>query len=300
MLPVEARALTAFDGATGWLNSSPLTTAGLRGRVVLVQFWTYTCINWLRTLPFVRAWSQRYKDRLVVIGVHTPEFAFEHDAVNVRRALERLRVDYPVVLDSRYAIWRAFENQYWPALYILDGRGRVRYRHFGEGEYDQSERAIQRLLVESGVSAVAGDTVVVEPDGVERQADWADLRSAETYLRAGAPADGRSWALRGKWRTTDEAIVAAAPGATLENRFHARDLHLVMAPVGRSAVPFRVRLDGVAPAADHGLDVDEDGNGTLDEPRMYQLIRQRSPIRDRRFQIECPEAGVEAFSFTFG
>jgi thiol-disulfide isomerase/thioredoxin len=318
------RELTAIAGAAEWLDSPRLTAEGLLGKVVLVNFWTYTCINWLRQLPYVRAWAQKYRDRFVVIGVHTPEFAFEQNSDNVRRAVRQMKVDYPVVIDNDYDIWRAFRNQYWPALYFLDARGRVRHQHFGEGEYKQSENAIQRLLAESGIAGAGeGSVVSVVGEGVEAAADWNNLKSPETYVgydrlqnfasRGGPDRDRRrayttpthvalnQWALAGEWTIGKQATALSSPDGRIVLRFHARDLHLVMGPARpQSVVRFRVSLDGQRPGAARGLDVNEDGNGTVAEQRMYQLVRQPGPIVDRTFAIEFLDAGVEAFAFTFG
>ena len=319
----EPRQVSAFGHATEWLNSPRLRAEQLFGKVVLVDFWTYTCINWLRTLPYLRAWSEKYKEGLVVIGVHTPEFPFEHDLDNVRRAVRQMRIDYAVAVDNDYAIWRAFDNQYWPALYFLDPRGRVRHQHFGEGEYEQSEKMIQRLLSEAGAPVTDQALVRVEPVGVEAQADWGNLKSPENYLgyqrteRFASPGGidrDRShryvsparmainqWALAGEWTISAGAIRSATPGARLVNRFHARGLHLVMGPPRRdSPVRFRVSIDGRPPGPAHGVDVDEGGNGALAEQRLYQLIRQLGPIADRQFEIEFLDAGAEVFAFTFG
>jgi thiol-disulfide isomerase/thioredoxin len=319
----EPRELAAIGRATEWLNSPRLTPASLRGKVVLVDFWTYTCINWLRTLPYVRAWSQKYTQGLVVIGVHTPEFPFEHNLDNVRRAVQQMRVPYPVVIDNDYSIWRAFKNQYWPALYVIDARGRIREHQFGEGEYERSERAIQRLLSEAGVTGISNAIVPVEGGGLEAAADWNSLRSPETYIghdrsenfasreapvldrRRAYSAPGRlalnQWSLAGEWTMGTPATVLNKAAGQIVYRFHARDVHLVMGPP-RSASPvrFRVTIDGQAPGAARGLDVDEGGNGTASEQRLYQLIRQPKPIVDRTLAIEFLDAGVEAFSFTFG
>jgi thiol-disulfide isomerase/thioredoxin len=319
----EPRQWTGLARATEWLNSPRLTATSLQGKVVLVDFWTYTCINWLRTLPYVRAWADKYKQRLVVIGVHTPEFSFEHDVNNVRRAVHEMRIDYPVAVDNDYAIWRAFDNNYWPALYLLDPRGRVRYHHFGEGEYEQSEKAIQRALAEAGSAAGDQSLVRVDGAGAEAAADCSNLRSSENYLgfqrtenfaspggfemdrqhRYRAP--GRlalnHWALAGEWTVGRERVVSTAPDARIVNRFHARDLHLVMGPSRReSRLRFRVSIDGQPPGSAHGVDVDEAGNGMLAEQRLYQLIRQAAPIVDREMEIEFLDPGAEAFSFTFG
>ena len=317
-----SRQMTAIGRAKEWLNSPRLTTEALAGKVVLVQFCTYTCINWLRTLPYVRAWSQRYGRELVVLGVHTPEFAFEHNVDNVRRALQQLRVTYPVVIDNDYAIWRAFDNHYWPALYFVDARGRVRQHHFGEGEYEQSEKTIQRLLVEAGGTGVR-EGVSVEPIGVEAPADWSNLRSPENYVGyqrtehfaspGGIARDRRrryatparlalnEWALTGEWTMGPQAAVLDSSNGRIACRFHARDLHLVMGPSRREhQVAFRVSIDGQPPGPAHGVDVAASGNGVVVEQRLYQLIRQSRPIGDRQCEIEFLDAGVETFAFTFG
>jgi hypothetical protein len=319
----EPLELAAFDRATEWLNSSPLTAGRLRGKVVLVDFCTYTCINWLRTLPYRRAWSQKYTQGFVLIGVHTPEFGFEQNVDNVRRAVRQMQIEYPIVIDNDYAIWHAFKNQYWPALYFIDGRGRVRHHHFGEGDYERSENTIQRMLVEAGVSGFGNGVVSVEGRGIEAEADWSNLKSPENYVgynrtqnfasRGGADPDRRrvyatppqlalnQWALSGEWTVRRQLTVLNDAPGRIECRFHARDLHLVMGPAARgAAVRFRVTLDGQPPGAAHGLDVDDAGNGSVAEQRLYQLIRQRPPIVDRGFAIEFLDAGVEAFAFTFG
>ena len=322
-LPVEGE-LPSLGGATGWLNSPPLTAAELRGKVVLVDIWTYTCINWLRQLPFVRAWAEKYKDQgVVVIGVHSPEFPFEKDVDNVRRAAKAMRVDYPIAIDSDHEVWRAFENNYWPALYIIDAQGRIRHHRFGEGGYDKSERIIQQLLGEAGVTGVDRGLVTVDARGIEAEADWTDLKSPENYLGhertenfaspGGAVRDQRRvytvparlrlnhWALSGDWTMKKGSIALNAAKGRIAYRFHARDLHLVMGPVSPGAsARFRVLIDGQPPGTAHGMDVDNQGNGTVTEPRMYQLIRQTGPIADRQFEIEFLDSGVEAFSFTFG
>jgi thiol-disulfide isomerase/thioredoxin len=322
-LPVEG-SLPSLGGATDWLNSPPLTTAGLRGKVVLVDFWTYTCINWLRTLPYLRAWAERYKDQgLVVIGVHTPEFAFEHDLDNVRQAVKDLRVDYPVAIDNDYAIWTAFDNHYWPALYFADAQGQIRHHRFGEGDYEQSEMVIQRLLTEAGTSLIGQELVSVDPGGVEAASDWDSLWSPETYVgyeRAenfaspyGAVLDTRHvyatparlrlnhWALAGDWTVQRQPVVLNEAEGRILYRFHARDLHLVMGPAARETpVQCRVLLDGKPPGAAHGTDVDDQGNGTLTHPRLYQLIRQPGPITDRTFEITFLDPGLQAYAFTFG
>jgi thiol-disulfide isomerase/thioredoxin len=305
-LPVEGH-LPGFDGATGWLNSEPLAPEGLRGKVVLVDFWTYTCINWLRTLGYVRAWAEKYADRgLVVIGVHTPEFPFEHDVDNVREAAKDMRVEYPIALDSGYGVWRAFDNHYWPAVYIADAEGRVRHHHFGEGAYEECEWVIQGLLgIEDGlVSPVL--------EGFEVQADWENLQSPETYLGAdqaqnfaGSGSDGRElrlnqWALSGDWTIEGGKSVLNGSEGGIVFRFHARDVNLVMGPPRGESVPFRVRVDGEPPGDAHGLDVDEEGRGTLAQQRLYQLIREPGSISDRTFEIVFEAPGAEAYCFTFG
>jgi thiol-disulfide isomerase/thioredoxin len=321
-LPVVG-ALPPLDGSTGWLNSPPLTAAGLRGKVVVVDFWTYTCINWLRQLPYVRAWSEKYADQgLVVIGVHTPEFPFEQDAANVRRAVRDLGVDYPVAMDSGYAIWQAFDNHYWPALYFADAEGRIRHHHFGEGEYERSESVIQQLLAEAG-SPTDDSLVSVDGRGLEAPADWGTLRTPETY--AGyyrtenfaspggvVPDEAHSyavppelrlnrWALSGDWTMRPHAPRLNTAGGQVVYRFHARDLHMVMGPAtAGNAVRFRVLLDGQPPGAAHGDDLDEEGRGTVLYQRLYQLIRQPGRVADRTFEITFLDPGAEVFAFTFG
>jgi thiol-disulfide isomerase/thioredoxin len=321
-LPVEGE-FPSLGSATGWLNSQPLTAAGLRGKVVLIDFCTYTCINWLRQLPYVRAWSEKYRDRgLVVIGVHTPEFTFEKDIENVRPALKSIRVDFPIAIDNDYAIWRAFNNNYWPALYFIDTTGRVRHHHFGEGAYEQSEKIIQQLLGDAE-KATGGELVSVDGRGVEAAADWGSLKSPEIYLgyertenfasAGGLLADKRrvyaaparlrlnQWALSGDWTIGKQPAVLNEVSGGIACRFHARDVHLVMRPKVRGTpVQFRVLIDGKPPGAAHGVDVDAHGNGTVAEQRLYQLIRQPKPIADRQFAIEFLDSGVEAFAFTFG
>jgi thiol-disulfide isomerase/thioredoxin len=322
-LPVEGT-LPALDSATGWLNSPPLTPAALRGNVVLVNFWTYTCINWLRQLPYVRAWAQKYAGQgLVVIGAHTPEFPFEHDGGNVRRAVADMGIGYPVAIDNDYAVWGAFDNHYWPALYVADAQGRLRYHQFGEGEYRRSEMVIQMLLAEAGAAADGDGLVSPEARGLEAPADWADLRSAENYTgyqrtenfaspgglvpgrphAYAAPARlGRGhWALSGDWTAQAQAVTLGSAGGTISCRFQARDLHLVMGP-GAAAAPvrFRVLLDGQAPGDDHGTDTDGQGQGTAAEPRLHQLIRQRGAVAERTFEITFSGPGVEVCAFTFG
>jgi thiol-disulfide isomerase/thioredoxin len=285
--------LPAFAGATAWLNSEPLGPAELRGNVVLVNFWTWTCINWLRQEPYVRAWSQAYRDDgLVVIGVHTPEFSFEHEVDGVRRATSERAIDYPVAVDNDYAVWDAFANRAWPALYLVDADGSIRDRHLGEGRYEESERLLQELL------GVEREPVPVEGVGDEAEADWANLRTPETYL--GSLRGPRNRALTGEWTIEAEKIVLNGAGGGIAFRFHARDVHLVLNRVAPEPVPFRVTLDGEAPGASHGVDVDEAGSGVLDAGRMYQLIRQHSAVRERTVEITFLEPGAEAYSFTFG
>jgi thiol-disulfide isomerase/thioredoxin len=322
-LPIEGE-LPSLGGATEWLNSPPLTAAGLRGKVVLIDIWTYTCINWLRTLPYVRAWAEKYKNQgLVVIGVHSPEFAFEKDIDNVRRAAKEMRVDYPIAVDSDHAIWRALKNEYWPALYLVDAQGRIRHHQFGEGGYEQSERVIQQLLSEAEASGIGRDLVSVDARGAEAAADWESLKSPENYVgyertenfasrgRAvldkpyvyAAPAKLKlnQWALSGDWTVAKNLTALNKPNGRIAYRFHARDLHLVMGPATRGAsLRFRVLIDGQPPGAAHGIDVDGQGNGTVTEQRLYQLIRQPKPVADRQFEIEFLDPGVEAFAFTFG
>ena len=322
-LPIEGE-MPSLGGATAWLNSPPLSAADLRGKVVLVDFWTYTCINWLRTLPYVRAWAEKYKEHgVVAIGVHTPEFSFEHDLENVRRAVQDMRVDYPIAIDNDYAIWDAFDNHYWPALYLVDAQGRIRAHQFGEGAYESSEMMIQQLLAEAGIGGIAPELVSVDARGPEVAADWADLRSPENYVGdartenfaspGGAVLDQprvytaptrfslNEWALAGEWTVKREATALNRANGRIAYRFHARDLNLVMGPAARgTSVRFRVFIDGQAPGAAHGFDVDEQGNGMVSKQRLYQLIRQPKPIADRLFEIEFLDAGVEAFVFTFG
>jgi thiol-disulfide isomerase/thioredoxin len=292
-------------GATEWLNSEPLGPTELRGHVVLVNFWTLTCINWLRQEPYVRAWSQTYRDDgLVVIGVHTPEFSFEHDIDLVRQATEERAIDYPVAVDNDYEIWSAFANHYWPALYFVDADGIIRDHQFGEGRYERSERAIQRLLgVERELVSVAGL-------GVEAEADWDHLQTPETYLgyargerRADEPPERlgfNQWALAGEWTIGPENVVLDQAGGSIAHRFHARDAHLVLSRSTREPIPFRVLLDGKPPGPSGGVDVDEDGHGVLRDGRMYQLVRQHDAVRDRTLAITFLEPGAEAYAFTFG
>jgi thiol-disulfide isomerase/thioredoxin len=322
-LTVEGE-LPSLGGAIEWLNSPPLTPEGLRGKVVVADFCTYTCINWLRQLPYVRAWAERYKDHgLVTIGVHTPEFSFERDVDNVRKAIKEMGIDYPIAIDSDYVIWQAFDNAYWPALYFVDAEGNIRHHHFGEGAYEESEMVIQRLLAEAGQNEVAHDLVSVEGAGIEAAADWGSLKSPENYVGYertegfsspdgaalnesrlySAPDDLRlnRWGLSGEWTVGREATRVNEPDGSLVYRFHARDLNLVMGPAARGgSVPFRVLLDGQPPGQAHGGDVDEQGNGTVGDQRLYQLIRQPGSIADRTFEIAFPDAGAEAYCFTFG
>jgi thiol-disulfide isomerase/thioredoxin len=322
-LPIEGE-LPSLGGATEWLNSPPLTAAGLRGSVVLVDFWTYTCINWLRTLPYVRAWAKKYKDQgLVVIGVHTPEFEFEANVENVRRAAKDMSVDYPIAIDSDYAIWSAFDNHYWPALYFVDAQGHIRHHRFGEGDYEQSEMIIQQLLAEAGIGGVDRELVSVEARGAEVAADWGSLKSPENYVGyertenfaspGGAAMDERRvyaaparlrlnhWALSGDWTMENQAIALNEANGGIAYRFHARDLHLVMGPAARgTSIRFRVLIDGQPPGDAHGTDVDDQGNGTATEPRLYQLIRQRGPVTEHTFEITFLDLGVRAYAFTFG
>ena len=319
----EPRQIAALRRAKEWLNSSPLSATTALGKVVVVQFGTYSCINWLRTLPYVRAWNQKYGQGLVVIGVHTPEFTFEKKLENVRRAVKQMKLDFPIAVDNDYAIWRAFDNRYWPALYFIDARGHLRGHHFGEGEYERSEKAIRELLAEAGVTGEDKGVVPIAAEGVELQADWPNLRSPEIYLGhqrtanfsspSGAALWGRrvygvptqlklnEWALAGEWTMANEpAVLSKAPGRIV-CRFHARDVHLVMGSLRQDRpVRFRVSIDAQRPGSAHGLDVDDSGSGTVAEQRLYQLIRQRGPIVDRTFEIEFLDAGVEAFAFTFG
>jgi hypothetical protein len=306
--------MPSFDGANGWLNGGP---GDLRGRVVLVNFWTLTCINWLRQEPYVRAWWQTYRaDGLVVVGVHTPEFSFEHDLDGVRRAVKERRIGYPVAVDNDYAVWRAFENHYWPALFFVDTDGLVRDHHFGEGRYEQSEMTLQRLL------GVERPSVPVEALGIEAAADWRHLRSPETYLghrrgeRFTPPGEAvagqrrtyglpRSighdeWALGGEWTVAAEKAVLHEDGGTIAYRFNARDAHLVLSRATPEPIPFRVLLDGAAPGRSHGVDVDADGRGVLGDGRLYQLVRTVGQVRPRTLEVSFERAGAEAYAFTFG
>jgi thiol-disulfide isomerase/thioredoxin len=309
--------MPSLGRATEWLNSEPLGVAELRGHVVLVNFWTLTCINWLRTEPYVRAWSQAYRnDGLIVIGVHTPEFSFEHEIDRVRTALVARGIDYPVAVDNDYEIWTAFDNHYWPALYFVDADGIIRDHHFGEGRYEQSERVIQRLL------DIKRDLVSVEGLGVEAEADWEHLRTPETYLGYGrgeqfASPDGAAyderrtyelptwlhvnhWALTGEWTVGPENVVLDQAGGSIAYRFQARDAHLVLSPGAREPIPFRVLLDDEPPGPSRGADIDEDGNGLLRDGRLYQLVRESDTVRERTLEITFLEPGTEAYAFTFG
>jgi len=321
-LPDEGR-LASFQGASAWLNSDPLTPEGLLGRVVVVDFWTYTCVNWLRTLPYVRAWAEKYRDDgLTAIGVHTPEFGFEGNLRNVAEQARALGVDYPIAVDTEYAVWSAFANHFWPALYVADRTGRVRFHHFGEGEYEMTELVIQQLLF-PGDGGRARDLVMVEPHGLEVAADWRTLASPETYLgyrqgrgfaqadraRFDAPAayvvpdrlELNEWALSGTWNVAGHAGISIEPNARIWFRFHARDVNLVMGPAtDEASIPFLVLVDGELAMPSHGTDVDAAGAGVVREQRTYQLLRQSGEISDRLLEVEFLEPGVEAYCFTFG
>lgn len=322
-LPVEGN-LPPLDGAVQWLNSPPLDAQALKGKVVLVDFWTYSCINCLRTLPYVKAWAEKYRDQgLVVIGVHAPEFAFERDVGNVTRAMKDLGITYPVAIDNDYRIWRAFNNEYWPAHYFADAQGRIRYHHFGEGEYAESERVIQQLLREAGAAKVADGLINANAQGVQRAPDMSEVRSPETYVgyqrsehfvpEASLAPDKvaaysvpsalslNDWGLNGQWNVGAERATSAAPASGIVYRFHARDLHLVLGP-GPDGKPvrFKVTIDGKAPGDAHGTDVAPDGSGSVTEQRLYQLVRQPGDVADRTFSIEFLDSGVSAYAFTFG
>ena len=309
--------IPSLGGATGWLNSGPLDPAELRGRAVLVNFWTLTCINWLRQEPYVRAWSQAHRDDgLVVLGVHTPEFSFEHEIDRVREAVSERGIDYPVALDNDYAIWSAFDNHYWPALYFVDREGVIRDHHFGEARYERSERRIQQLL------GLERELVPVQGVGIEAEADWDHLQTPETYLGYergerfasgdGVAPDQRStyrlpehlplnhWALSGEWTIGPENVVLDRAGGSIAFRFQSRDAHLVLSSATREPMPFRVLLDGEAPGSTHGVDVDADGSGLLRDGRLYQLVREHDTIRERTLEITFLESGAEAYAFTFG
>jgi thiol-disulfide isomerase/thioredoxin len=322
-MPMHSQ-IPSLAGATGWLNSPPLTPDGLQGKVVVIDFWTYTCINWRRTLPYLKAWAERYgKSGLVLVGVHTPEFPFEHDVENIRQQAKEIGVDYPSAIDSNYAVWRAFHNQYWPALYVFDAQGRLRHHQFGEGGYAEIEKVIQKLLAEAGRKDIDPRPTPVSPGGFELAADWSQVGSSENYLGE-ARTDGfaspggfhagerrqysvparlglNDWALSGTWTVDDERVRLEEAGGRIAYRFRARDVNLIMGPPTRGgAVRFRVLLEGKPPGPAHGLDVDEAGNGTAREQRMYQLIRQPGSIVDRQFEIEFLDPGAEAYDFTFG
>ncbi|PMU25920.1 MULTISPECIES: cytochrome c biogenesis protein DipZ [unclassified Pseudomonas] len=322
-LPVEGQ-LPPLDGAVQWLNSEPLTAEALKGKVVLVDFWTYSCINCLRTLPYVKAWAEKYRDQgLVVIGVHAPEFAFERDVNNVTKAMKDLGITYPVAIDNNYKIWRAFNNQYWPAHYFADAKGQIRYHHFGEGDYAESERVIQQLLRESGATKVAGGLIEADAKGIQAAPDMNEVQSPETYLgfqRAenfvttgtlgtdkvvNYPAAGNlalnNWTLEGPWNVGGQQATLAAANGKIVYRFHARDLHLVLGPgADGKPVRFKVSIDGQAPGDAHGTDVAPDGSGTVTEQRLYQLVRQPGAVKDRTFTIEFLDPQVAAYAFTFG
>ena len=309
--------MPSLGGATEWLNSEPLGSAELRHHVVLVNIWTLTCINWLRQEPYVRAWSQAYRDDgLIVIGVHTPEFGFEHEIDRVRKAIEDRDIDYPVAVDNDYEVWNAFDNNYWPALYFVDGEGVIRDEHFSEGRYEKSERNIQDLL------GIERELVSVNGLGVEAEADWENLGTPETYLgygrseRFASPQDlvpderyvyglperlgFNRWALAGEWTIGRESVTLAEPNGSITFRYQARDAHLVLSPGATGPIPFRVLIDGEAPGLSHGVDVDEVGNGVLEDGRLYQLVRERNSVRERTLEISFLEAGAEAYAFTFG
>ena len=321
-LPVEGP-LPMLSGAVEWLNSPPLTAEGLKGKVVLVDFWTYSCINCLRAIPYVRAWAEKYKDQgLVVIGVHAPEFAFEKNIGNVKKAVSDLKIDYPVAIDNDYAIWKAFNNDYWPAHYFIDAEGRIRHHHFGEGDYEESEKVIQQLLAEAGKTNMPTALVAVNASGVAAAADMNNVGSPETYIgydRAEnfvSPGDAvrdaphvysagtprlNEWGLSGDWTIGAEHAVLNEKGGGIVYRFHARDLHVVLGPASEGgAIRYRVTIDGVAPGDSHGADVDADGQGVVTGQRLYQLVRQNGEIGDRTFEIRFLDPGVQAYAFTFG
>ena len=321
-LPVEGHA-PSLDGAVEWLNSEPLTTEQLRGKVVLVDFWTYSCINCIRTIPYVRAWAEKYADQgLVVIGVHAPEFAFEKKIDNVKKAIGDFQIGYPVAIDNDYKVWRAFENSYWPAAYLIDAKGQIRYHHFGEGNYNRTEKAIQDLLREVGSQTTASAPVVPNAKGVEAGPDLGNIRSGETYLGyeqaanfaspEGLQADTarnysiaepglNGWGLSGTWIVGRDQATLDQPGGGITYRFSARDLHLVLGPgAGDKPIRFQVKIDGKAPGPDHGSDIDADGNGTVTATRLYQLVRQSGTVAARNFEIRFLDPGVQAYAFTFG
>lgn len=314
----------SFRGATGWFNTEPLSLSNLKGKVVLVDFWTFTCINWRRTLPYVRAWASKYKDQgLVVVGVHTPEFSFEHQPENVQRAINEMQIDFPVAQDNGFDIWNSFENRYWPAVYLIDARGRIRYQKFGEGDYDEIELEIQKLLKEATSKGVPTTLVTPEPDGYEEAPDWQSLHSGENFLgysrTTGFTSPGgliynkelryafppqlklNQWALEGQWLAGKEGVRLLKAGGKVLYRFQARDLHLIMgSSIKGKEVKFRVLIDGRPPGSAHGVDIDSLGNGIVTEQRMYQIIRQKGPISEKEFQIEFFDTDVEVYDFTFG
>ena len=322
-LPIEGE-FPELEGATAWLNSEPLTPAGLRGKVVVVQFCTFSCVNWLRTLPYVRAWEKKYRDAgLVVIGTHSPEFPFEHDVEKIQAALDEMGVEYPIAVDNDFAIWRAFENQAWPALYFIDAQGRIRHRHFGEEDYERSEQVIQQLLAEAGVDGVGTDLVSAEPGGVELAANWDTLQSPETYVGYGRatglvspggvdpdrsklyvdPPQLRlnQWSLSGDWTVGEQITTLNEPGGRITCRFHARDVNLVMGTrADGGTARYLVLFDGEPPNGNRGIDVDQRGSGTIAAPRLYQLVRQSGAIAERTFEITFLDAGAQAYVFTFG
>jgi len=317
-------AMPELDGAVGWLNSTPLNSKSLRGKVVLVNFWTYTCINSIRPLPYLRNWAAKYKDAgFVVIGAHTPEFSFEHEQVNIENSLRNLNITFPVAIDSNNKIWNAFNNQAWPAQFLVDAKGRIRYHHFGEGDYGDIERVIQELLKENGATGIAADTAGVSGVGIEAAPDWTDERSPETYIgyrqaenfaspervrrdsvqifSVPAKLSLNQWGLSGSWNVNAESAVLQTVPGKIVFRFHSRDLHFVLAPAkDGKPIRFVVKLDGVAPGENHGSDIAADGSGEIRAPRLYQMIRQKGPIVDRTFEIEFLDPGVHALDFTFG
>jgi len=314
----------SLEGASGWINTPPLKLTNLRGKVVLIDFWTYTCINWRRTLPYVRAWSSKYKEQgLVVIGVHTPEFKFEYQLENVQRSIQEMNIGYPVALDNNYAVWNSFKNQYWPALYLVDAKGKLRYQKFGEGDYRESELQIQQLLKEASAKDISDEPVALRPEGFEVAADWESLASPENFLgydrNEGFASPGgivpdkaavytvpakltlNRWALSGEWVVGKENVRSLKTQCKIIYHFHARDLHLIMGPSKKGAsIKFRILINGSAPGAAHGLDVDSNGEGTVTVQRVYQLIRQQGAITDQVFQIEFLDPEMEVFDFTFG
>jgi hypothetical protein len=316
--------LASLNGSTGWVNSSPIKSNDLRGKVVLVDFCTYTCINWMRTIPYLRAWSKKYKDQgLVTVGIHTPEFVFEQNLKNVRREIGYMNIDYPIATDNNYAVWQEFDNAYWPALYLVDATGVIRHHQFGEGGYEQIERMIQKLLIESGSEAVNHDLVDVKGIGVEAAPDWSNLKSPENYtgvertenfMSPGGAALEMSrsynppanlqlnqWALSGEWTFKKQSVLLNRKNGRIVYRFHSRDLHMVMGSInGEKEIRFRILVDGKPIGSGHGVDVDDKGYGTVKGQRLYQLIRQSSPIIEREFEIEFFDEEAEVFSFTFG